>query len=230
MDSVETVKTVQPVAVVNRFIADLRRSLTAREQNKYRNVFFAAFTQSLMGDIFRNFLIRSHGVPDEMGYQWQALAPSTIKRKSRDMNPRLIGQLETYTPKGPSTWSQDEANFFSVMLEGGLSNVAAANKARHLSVRKKVKTKNPFVPIGIQTGRLAQSLRPGTVVGGRYYAPKEQVFTRTEAGVDIGSAVDYAEYFHALRRLWPKNPQTWLVRAVQAGLYAVRQLAISEIR
>lgn len=128
----------------------------------------------------------------------------------------------------------------SLMAAHGMGEEAASARAGQIAwatlKAEGAKTKldvlgNRSVMIGRDTGRLFNSLAPGTPEPESHpllqeAPPVEERVLRDEPGaIVIGSDVDYAAAFHAKRPLWPASdlPEAWSQRIAEAGRTGIEE-------
>ena len=159
-----------------------------------RRVFLARFTASMFRSI--HIAYRAKSVPggrDELGIRWKRLKKSTVQAK---LKKRLGVQRRISRELGAS----------------GMRGRQREAKARSLAAQ--------MVPIGIESGDLLQSFRPGRVQGGRYVpSGPNQVAKITDEGVEMGSKLDYAQHFHSRRPIYPgmRKMRPWTRRALASA-------------
>lgn len=224
---------------IDIIIKDIEKVLTGRAQDKHRikDTFYAAFAESMFESIHTAFLEKSESQQDEVGTKWKPLARSTIaarpirKGEKKGLGIRGRTQRGLLTKRENKLW---EAIFRSrfVQLAPRIGESAAKIEAGKLAwgvlKKKGAKTKlevlgSRNVPIGIVTHALEKSLRPTKARGPSYRPRKNQIFKKLRGGIELGSSIDYAEFFHEVRELWPDGDriELWQDRAVQAGVTAV---------
>lgn len=239
-----TVQTTLPDSAVDEVVRDIGSILTGRKPDKHRikDTFWAAFTQSMFQSIHDGFMVKSEGKTDETGEVWKPLEKSTIaqrpirrgEKKSLGIGGRRVRGL--LTKKQDKLWRGIFRGRF-MQLAPRIGEAAAKAEAGKLAwgilKARGADTKldvlgSRDVPIGIVTHELERSLKAAKARGPSYRSRKAQVFRKVRGGIEIGSAVLHAKYFHADRRLWPEGAdlELWLQRATQAGVVAaVERLA-----
>ena len=137
----------------------------------------------------KDFVAKSSGGTDRNGDSWKPLAESTIRKKLRSPN------------RGPARRAiLDLIKKFSIQASAaGLSprdaRQRAITAAQEFIDRPSGRDRSASVPINVDTKRMMQSLRPGSVSGrGRYTPPKEQKITATRGRVVILTEVPYAKF------------------------------------
>jgi hypothetical protein len=220
------------VAFLRNLPAYFSGRTTHTKASQYRRLFLSAFTENLYGSIYSAYVIKSRGEADELGNEWKPLAESTIRRKLAKMNRRGPMEFDFLTKRQTGLWKKYRQTLrVQLQSTGRLKARDADAKARKLAWWKLRQTKSGSglqVPIGIDTGELITSIKPGSRVGARYYPAHGQVYQETPTGVRIGTNVEHASHFHRRRRIWPapKKMRPWLNRAAKAGIAALQaQLA-----
>lgn len=233
-----TVQTTLPDSAVDEIIRDIEKVLTGRKPDKHRikDTFYAAFTQSMFESIHDGFMEKSASRQDELGLKWKPLARSTIAaRPIRRGEKKALG-IRGKRKRGNLTEAEDKlwkGIFRStfVRLAPRIGEAAARQEAGKLAwgilKARGAKTKlevlgNRDVPIGIVTHELERSLKASKARGPSYRPRKGQIFRPIRGGIEIGTAVIHATFFHEDRRLWPEGTdlELWLTRATQAGVEA----------
>lgn len=209
-------------ARIHRVVRDGYYSLTG-QRNWYGNrgimAFAAGFLGSLVREIYRAFLQRSWGVPDETGYRWEPLSPSTIAGRPISEQERAQFGIDPAHRRGLLTPAQDKlwrrifrgrVQYFIAMgmdeeTEAKPRAAAAAwaiLKSRGAMTRKELLS-NRRVPILRVTGRLANSLDRGITTTGlsegsiRYRpANRDQIYRVGSSSFEWGTCVPYAAKHH----------------------------------
>lgn len=239
-----TVQSTLPDSAIDVIVRDIGQILSGAkpDKNRLKDTFWAAFTASMFESIHDGFLEKSERRKDELGIKWKPLARSTIaQRPIRRGEKKALGITGRRT-RGLLTKEQDKlwrAIFRSrfIQLAPRIGEAAAKAEAGKLAwailKSRGAQTKlevlgNRVVPIGIVTGELERSLKPAKVRGPSYRPRKGQVFRQVRGGIEIGTSVLHAGFFHADRELWPEGDKLsiWIDRATSAGVQAaVERLA-----
>lgn len=233
------VQTTLSDAAIDVIISDIDKVLTGRKPDKHRikDTFYAAFAESLFESIHDGFMEKSASRQDELGIKWKPLARSTIAaRPLRKGEKKALGiggkrKRGLLTPREDKLWKGIFRSRF-IQLAPRIGESAAKIEAGKLAwgILKKrgAQTKldvlgNRQVPIGIVTGELEKSLRASKARGPSYRPRKNQIFRSVRGGIEMGTAVRHANFFHEDRQLWPDGAllELWQNRAVQAGVTAV---------
>lgn len=204
------------------------------------------------------FLQKSAGNVGDDGIKWAPLSKYTIAR--RKLGPQDKALLKGYgaqngrdvlgrVKRGFLTPAQDErwrkiygSRKAMFMAKHGLDEAAASEHAAQIAwatlKAEGAKTKlealgSRKVEIGRDTGRLFNSLSPGTANPGGYPllaqppdapAPSDRVLREEAGAVVVGSNVEYAADFHAARPLWPVGmPEAWQERIMDAARSGIQE-------
>jgi len=183
---------------------------TTPDPEGFAAVFGGTFAHKFFTELHRNFMLRSRGGSDEFGRSWKPLSPATIRRKQHSLSQKNAAKFKAILKQKTAAFSRT-----------GMPVAQARVKATRLAYAAITQT----VPIGIDTGEMEKSLRPGRVVGGRYTAPDKQIADTHGKDWKIGTRVAHAKYFHRKRPLWPpaKQRAVWIKRSVKAGRDAIVQ-------
>tara|TARA_R110002020_G_scaffold62712_4_gene167503 strand:+ start:1050 stop:1652 length:603 start_codon:yes stop_codon:yes gene_type:complete len=144
---------------------------------------------------------------------WAVFARELYKRISRGYLQKSMGGKDNLANK----WKPLEQSTINKRLRqgkryGGLKKSKTFREA--VALLKIAATGK--VPILIDTGRLYNSLRPGTVVGGSYSKKTvDQIFEIKGGEVALGSKVPYAEMQHKARPLWPARMDKWIQESLE---------------
>ena len=204
-------------------------------------VFKNAFAAEMLRQIHIAFDEKSGGGTDETGLKWKPLKRETIAQ--RPIQPGewkkhgilglgrggrgLLTAAQNKLWKGIfySTWKRlalkigDEAakREAAKLAWAILKSQGAKTRLETLGDRK--------VPILVVSGRLSDSLEPGSVEGTAYLPPPEQLFERHWGSVTMGTKVPYAAKQHKTRPLWPSGAAMmragWFGRAAKKAIKAV---------
>ena len=185
---------------------------------------------------------RPIGTGDVAGLKTQGITKRSQGSGARRQGPDSLDKLGRLK-RGFLTAEQDKrwrmlfaTRKAQLMAKHGLSEGAAAGRAASIawSILKSegAKTKlevlgNRKVQIGRNSGRLFNSLSPGTASPEAHPIlqqppdapePADRVLREEAGAVIVGSNVEYAKAFHAIRKLWPDGdlPDAWN-RRIEAG-------------
>ena len=192
----------------------------------------------------QSFLILSRGgVDPDVGYAWKKLSPQTIARRpvSRDekrslgiTGRRLRGLL---TPAQDKRWKAIFGSRAAKLILQGMSEGAAKALAAQIAwavlksegAMTKIGTLGTrVVDIGRDRGLLYRSLAPG--VDDRPSGAAGQIFETPPGAVIVGSNVDHASHFHAVRPLWPEQiPDRWLAAVSTAAAKGLAAAIMREL-
>lgn len=176
---------------MRRIFEELPGQLSGRrpDPDRIRQRFLAYFTEHLVFKINQGYNAKSqHGARDDLGNAWKRLAPSTVARKLRKMQ---------HVARG---------------IERQLMGSRLTAKQRQA---KSLELARTAVPIGIDTGALEKSWRPGRVSGNKYYPnSKFQNVTIDTKGVRISSDHEHAAHFHRVRPIYPRRMSKWTKEAM----------------
>lgn len=219
-----------------RLVAYLRNlpSELVSNRGELKSVFASAFAHTLFSKISKAYEVKSAGGTDELGYKWKDLKPSTKayrKLKRGELSSLGVGgkrQRGLLTPSQNKQWKGIFASTLKKLLARGMGIEEAKGKAAQVawSVMKSrgALTKlsvlgNRKVPLLRVSDRLYKSLSPGTLSGGRYYKPAEQVFETEGRTLVLGTSVPYAAKQHKTRPLFPSMDKIrpWLLEAATVG-------------
>lgn len=216
----------KPASEVREILYTLPEALSGAKPDKakLRQVFLGNFARQFFHSTHDAFLTKSKGGTDDVGITWKPLAPETIQSKLSKS--RKSGRLPstTTTPGQKKAWTQSYHKAYSQYKSLGHGHDSAVTKARETAWNqlRRGKAGLPKVPIGIDTHRLENSLRPGKVGSSGTYLPhNDDQFLRlsSRGKTRFGTKVPYAKYFHAKRRVYPDVDRIdpWLQAAVEAG-------------
>lgn len=108
-------------------------------------------------------------------------------------------------------------------LQRGEIHSKLRRRIREGRVTKKDALANRDALINIDTKRLINSLKPGSVIGGIYYTTnKDQVATVTASGISLKLLVPYADEVQEERPYFPVSFGPWLEEAIQQALPKLR--------
>lgn len=220
----------------DRLVAYLRNlpSELVGNHGELKSVFASAFAHALFTKIAKAYEIKSAGGTDELGYKWKDLKPTTKayrKLKSGELSSMGIQgkrQRGLLTPSQNKQWKAIFASTMKKLIARGMGVDEAKGKAAQVAwsimKSKGALTKlsvlgNRKVPILRVSDRLYKSLSPGTLSGGRYYKPANQVFEIQGKTITLGSSVPYAAKQHKTRPLFPSinKIKPWLLEAAVVG-------------
>lgn len=236
-----TVRARIPLGSISKLITDLPSIINGRKPDKFRirDAFWAAFTREWFILLHKSFSRKSDGQSDEFGQLWKPLAKSTIAQRKVGRAEKKAAGIKGKRTRGLLTPSQDKqwkgifASTFRKLAPriGEAAAKAEAGKLAWAIMKSRgAQTKlevfgNRKVPIGIDTGEMEKSLKPGSVQGTRYRPPKGQVARMEGSRMVLGTNVEHAPRFHKVRRLWPNvnRLSIWSTRAVDAGTRAVAE-------
>lgn len=178
----------------------------------YQAVFVNYLAFHLFEIIHESYQQKSQGGRDRLGIQWKDLKPKTKEAiPPRPIPGRERGNL---TKQQNKTWSAIFARTLGrLRLEMGedaakerAARIAWAAVKKQGAVTRLEKFARKRFPILNRSGRLQESVAPGTVVNGRYLPPNaDQVFAITSDGkVRVGSRVPYFDRVNKKRTIIPK--------------------------
>ena len=203
-----------PVPILN---GKVRRYITVH--NTYR----ANLIHQLMLRIHRSFWARAKGGSDDLGNTWKDLSPKThaykplspIEKGTYQIRGRLNRGL--LTPAQDKIWGGIFAKTRRRLIKQGASATQtekeAAEKAWGVVKKLGARTKlglGRVTDINVRTGRLVAATRPGKVVGGRYYSPKDQRVTVNPRSVNIKFDIPYIADVNKVRPVVPDNINRWI--------------------
>lgn len=235
------VESTLPDAAIDEIIKDIDRVLTGRKPDKHRikDTFYAAFAESMFESIHDGYIEKSESRKDELGIKWKPLAPSTIAARPLKRGEKKALGITGRRTRGLLTKREDKLwrGIFRgrfAQLAPRIGEAAAKAEAGKLAwgILKKQGAQTKLdvlgsrdVLIGVLTGELKRSLKPTKVRGPSYRPRKGQIFRKVRGGIEMGTAVLHAGFFHEDRQLWPDGAdlELWQDRAVQAGVTAVVQ-------
>jgi len=210
MTARKTIRTTASLREFRELLASLPEKLTRPDTNVLGQRFIGLFLESLMTHIHRCFMVKTAGGSDEFGYKWKPLAASTIARKTSKMHPPA-GHL---SKRRESAFFKRFESLEGSLFAGGLSRQQAQRKALRLAWQHET-AKGGSVPIGIETGQLERSLRPGTASLG-YEPPNEDQIASFRGGVvKVVTLVPHATHFDRVRKITPpvSRMRPWLREA-----------------
>lgn len=210
---------------VRSILANLPAILSGQQYDKYhlRQVFLAHFTRQLLHSVHVAFMTKSAGGTDDLGYSWEPLELSTIRAKQRKFKKLTPHHVHTATRGQKTAWSREYNKMLPRFRALGFSEEEARAEAssRAWDRLRRGTAGMVKVPIGINTGQLEKSLRPGHVSGATYHAPTpdQECNIRLQGKSTFGSNVPHAGHFHRKRPLFPsgKDMAPWFTAAVEAG-------------
>jgi hypothetical protein len=196
----------------------------------------------LLQKIYRQWLIKSKGGTDDLGYSWRPLKRETIAarpitkgelKRVGIVGKRVRGLL---TPGEDKLW---RGIFFSNLkrLASKIGEAKAKAQASQIAwaVLKSMGAKTRLETLGNRkvdimrvSDRLIKSLTPGRINEVSYTFPQDQIFEVSQSEISIGSKVPYAGYQHKMRPFWPPQSRIrpWLNEAlVEAGKSTVKYFA-----
>lgn len=241
----ETIVTTRVPSSVFEIVNSLGDFISGDKADQYgiRDCFFGAFTLSLATSVHDAFLVKSAHGKDELGNSWPDLEDRTKAYSRPDARAGLATYKGKPTPYGNThrptlTENQDKQwrRVFVTQLTQ-LRTVMSGKEAASLAAEKAwayVKNqmgattilayaKNRIIPLLQKSGRLEQSLKPGTIIGNEYHPPDDQIYTLDKNELTWGTRVEYASRVDKKRPLWPKEIDPWITRAVEAGIDAIIQ-------
>lgn len=211
-------------------LAGKLRVSTTPERRVY-NAFWSAVIQTLFIEIHDAYEVKSYGLPDANGDQWEDLAPEYKAYKREKKGYLTANQRKKYKLDTPGLlsitqyrrWRKTFAKIYQREIRksrrgDGLTDVEAKAKAASIAwneAKKKgaetlIKTLgNKPYPIMIFTGQLFNSFRPGKISNLRYVkGDKNQVVKLKRGELEIGTKVKYAHFAsRQLTRSLSKNKE-----------------------
>lgn len=242
------VRTLLPGQKVQQLMQDLPKILSGEKPDKYglHKIYWGAVAHRLFLRISQAYLRKSKLQTDDLGEEWEDLAPvtkaykrqpkegeapSNLRRRSK--NKSTIGIL---TPSQDKLWRLIFGQVFHAAMQktGGdadesrkIAGQVAWAKLKKLGAKTKLKEFGERkVPVMIDTGRLYYSLLPGKFDPQSGYKKynKDQVFKATKKSVLVGTKVPYSIVAQGggkskipLRLLWAEDIDKWLLDAVEYG-------------
>ena len=215
-------------------------SVLTGTDTRYRpvyNLFVARMTQEWLRHLNVSYWTRALGQFDPVAGHWTKLKKSTIQAKQEL---EADGQHTSFTHEGqlmptigvgtgivlPSD-QEIYKKSYTEKLESDKSTASIATKrARARKAALGERNDRSFARlINIRTGRLVTATAPGTVVGNRYYATKDQDvrFTKTAIRVSLRK-VEYAGEVDAQREIIPVNTTVWYIESWNTVLPEVARL------
>jgi hypothetical protein len=108
-------------------------------------------------------------------------------------------------------------------LQRGEISSKLRRSIREGRLTKKEALRNRDALINIDTKRLVNSLKPGTVIGGIYYPPnQDQKVLISASGISLELMVPYADDVQAVRPYLPVSLIPWLEEAIEKALPKLR--------
>lgn len=229
---------------IRKYVRKLPKRMA--DSSRLSKVFSANLAYQMFFRIHRAFMVKSDGRTDEYGDKWKPLSPATIAARpigrgdvtrlgiggtgEQALHRRTRGLL---TPSQNAQWGAIFlATYNKLRAELGekQAKIRAAEVAWGVLKAQGAQTKintlsRRHVPIGIVTGEMETSLRPGRVMGPTYLPPKGQKFAVRYGRFTIGSNVPHTKYFNRDRPVVPKGRKFKQLQrqAIKAALPSVRQ-------
>lgn len=215
-----------------------RSTTTAGE--RIRQAALKAGAVELLSIIQEAFIIKARGGTDEAGITWKPLDPRTVAYHRR--HPGLTRPRRQAAQSGRSSrplltdaqdtvWRRVYAQTLARLQRGGSNGPEAQATAAGAawSVVKAMGGRtilaeygNLPVEIGRDTGRLLNSLMAGS---------RDAIVEVLQRSVVVGTNVEYAEFFHKMRPLWPERlPDVWQDRVAEAMVAGLMQALAQEMR
>ncbi len=158
--------------------------------------------REVLAENLKDFIRKSSGGADRAGVKWKELEKKTKDKKIRN-------QKEIRAARRT------------------LKTLAA----KHTPRKKKIFSRG-HVPINIETRRMVNALRPGTIVEDKYNPPKDQKMTVSGGTIKVSTEVDYAKYASKPRSIM--MPNEWLTKwertGIKKGREAIAKKAKSRLR
>jgi len=236
----------------------LRRFLNFNRNRRTANKLAMHIGVAALGSIFRDFLIKSAGGAGEVGGTWPRLSPEYLAyKRSRKKRGEMrkagfrygaaSGTTGLLTKEQSRTWKDI---FRSMMKDSKGNKRLSAQVAWRVLKQQGAKTLidtygDSKEPILIDTAKLGNSLRPGTIDGDRYTKPRGlggrlQIFKVFRKGVRIGTSRPYAEthqYGTATiprRQFLPNSaqeiPASWSQEWTEVGAEVLAADLVNELR
>lgn len=206
------IRTSRNTQSVNQLIRNLPTNISSNTQ--LGRAFRARMIHEIMSRLHKAFMEKSKGRRDEFGNRWQPLSPATVRRKTSSGS---SGQ-SALTKSQQRLFQKSFNAALNQLRRAGLREVDAVTKARR-TAWDMLATGGTNVPIGIDSGRLERSLRPGKT-GSTYQPPAEQKVDFSSGRLRVSTAVPYARHFSARRPITPKprDMLKWLKEGVQTAI------------
>lgn len=233
-----------------------KRVLLGKDQRyiSVYNLYRARMAQEVLRQLNESFWARANGEADDLGVKWEPLRKATlkIKRQLRDELGSYKLLRQWYKDLTGTEFRQTNPEYLKGRREQGLLNPEQQKKFEAVyketlgdsrSSTAKTKARNAaweaiqdadwereFITlINIRTGRLVASTKPGTVVGGRYYAPPDQYVDISLTRTIIQLNVEYLEEVEAVadRIIIPDDITPWIVRAHEIAIQEAHLLYVT---
>lgn len=217
------------------------------------NLYRALMAREFLRILNDSYWARARGGADDLGNEWEPLTKETLRIKEQlreDLGSYKLFRQWYKGITGTETFPADAA-FRQGVKDKGLLNPEQQSKFEKVYKQALGESKGPtakrvardaawsattgntereFVDlINIRTGRLVAATKPGTVSGGRYYAPPDQEVVITYGSIHIKLNVEYADDVESLkdRFIIPDNILPWVEEAHNAIIQEVKGLYVS---
>lgn len=211
------ITTRLPRTQVARLLHSLPGRITSRisDPEQISRVWHGHFARLIFKQIHDDFMLKSRGLPDSNSVRWPPLAPSTVARKLRTGGGLSSSQKKRWQRTFNSTLSA---------ASGHMKRRQAVIKAREAAWQAVGSAAGgTSVPIGIDSGTLEKSLRPGTATSNGYVPRPKQQYTVRSSRFVLGSRVPYARHFARRRAIFPDRSGPLVARsAARATARALR--------
>lgn len=206
---------------------------------RVREAALRAAAEEFLAIVRAAFLVKSDGGTDEAGVTWAPLSPTTVAYKKQGAaldGARSAAKQAGRTGRPLLTDAQDRvwravyASSLARARQGGAGGAEASAQAAGSAwaVVKALGGKTILgeyggrkVAIGRDSGRLLASLSPES---------PDCLVGLSGATVEVGSRVEYAEFFHRRRPIWPDElPPAWVDRIVIAAAQAAARALAQEL-
>jgi len=175
--------------------AELKKALGQVSKNPAaRNLLFGVIAHDLFRTNFNDMLRKSQGGADRFGQRWKPLAAPTIASKagipafSKEKQKQLRDEVTKVVMQ-------------RLRFRSGLTKEKKRSIARNIANKTVRARSRAQARIGIRTGDMFKSMRPGGISNSGYSPVENQLYIKREKSFDVGSQISYSKHFHKVRRI-----------------------------
>lgn len=252
-----TVVTTIPKKNLKKLLRDLPGIFSGEKKSRFglHKLFWSAFGYKILESIHDAYEVKSFGLPDELGNQWDDLTeeykaykrplskgevPNSVYSRARTASKTAKSKrLGILSPSQHRYWQKTFGVLYHTYKHKMPDSIAkelaaqiAWTRTKEIGGLTKIGTlgKRNLLLMRV-TDKLYVSLSPGNLTATGYQKKsRDQIFVISKGTLTIGTKVPYAQVASQKRPLWPEDISKWIDGAVEFAMETVLEKIQSIVR